>query len=205
MFALAGLAAAAVAVVLFYRFPAAELLTARATALPPIAAETTTTTGPRLYRTGGATPDDRIGLVVVMTPNVVEALAREAWEMAWAFYGVWPVIAALVGGVVLVRDARKPAGGTYPGSHEWDAALTIGVWLAVVMVLLVVGVVARLYVRYPLFALPAVSLGAGMALAALSRRGRWGQVAVAALLLFSAASSLLLWYDRIVYAFKPVV
>ncbi len=89
--------------------------------------------------------------------------------------------------------------------RAWDAALTVGVWLAVAVVMLVVGLVGRLYVRYPLFALPAVALGAGVALAALAQYRFWGRLAVAALLIFSVASSLLMWYDRIVYAFKPVV
>ena len=64
---------------------------------------------------------------------------------------------------------------------------------------------ARLYVRYPLFALPAVSLGSGVALAWLVRRAWWGRYVAAALLAFSALTTLLMWYDRIVYAFKPMV
>jgi hypothetical protein len=84
-------------------------------------------------------------------------------------------------------------------------AFTIAVWMAVAVIMLVVGIVARLYVRYPLFALPAVAFGSGVALAWLVRRARWGWYIAAALLAFSAVSTLLMWYDRIVYAFKPVV
>jgi len=65
--------------------------------------------------------------------------------------------------------------------------------------------VARLYVRYPLYALPAVSLGAGVALGWLTRHGRWGVCVAVALLAFSAVTTLLMWYDRIVFAFKVVV
>ena len=43
--------------------------------------------------------------------------------------------------------------------------------------MLVVGIVARLYVRYPLFALPAVALGGGIALGWLVRRGVGGREA----------------------------
>jgi len=37
------------------------------------------------------------------------------------------------------------------------------------------------------------------------RRVRWGWCVAAVLLAFSAVTTLLMWYDRIVYAFKVVV
>jgi hypothetical protein len=109
------------------------------------------------------------------------------------------------------RQAGKPAttiempDPPFNASRPHDAALTITVWLVVAAIMLVVGIVARLYVRYPLFALPAVALGSGVALAWLVRRWRWGWIAAALLLAFSAVSTLLMWYDRIVYAFKMIV
>lgn len=214
-FALAGAFAAVLAFALFYRFSVAELTAPSGNVQTGTGAvATVVAASPRLYRTGGATPDGRIGLDVVQTGNLAVAVALEAWFTARAFYGVWPVIAALAGGVLLARRAKRrlhPSaltvsgeGEAYP-AHTWDAALTIGVWLAVALVMLIVGLVGRLYVRYPLYALPAVSLGTGIALAALARRGRLGPVAVVVLLLVSAVSSLLMWYDRIVYAFKPTI
>lgn len=214
-FTLAGVLAAALAFAIFYRFSAAELIAPSGNVQTgTVAVAAVATAAPRLYRTGGATPDGRIGLDVVQTGNLAVALVLEAWFTARAFYGVWPVIAALAGGVLLARRARRHiqlSALTSSGkeevdtAHAWDAALTIVVWLAVALVMLIVGLVGRLYVRYPLYALPAVSLGTGVALAALARRGRLGQVAGVVLLLVSAVSSLLMWYDRIVYAFKPVV
>ncbi len=216
-FALAGVVAAVLAFALFYRFPVAALMHGAGGTPTETATATTALTVAHGYLTGGATPDDRIGLNAVQTDNFAVALALEAWFNARAFYGVWPILAALVGGALLARrgwraqfarlgsdGSDEDASGTSAG-HAWDAALTIGIWLVVVVVMLVVGLVGRLYVRYPLFALPAVALGAGVALAALARRGLWGQLVVAVLLIFSVASSLLLWYDRIVYAFKPAI
>ncbi|MCA1670531.1 MAG: hypothetical protein LC793_24755 [Thermomicrobia bacterium] len=258
-FALAGLVAALVAFALFYRFPAHDLLAGgQVAAIDQEATDTQPAPQPRRYRTGGATPDDRIGLPAVTTTHLSVALAREMWEMSFAFYRVWPVAAALIGLVLLGGDtlrtgetpqnrpycpegARKVAkkaqrrmrffspswrpcgrgrplgsmgsiGGSFPtGSgtsatrNARDVVLTLSVWMTVAAIMLVVGIVARLYVRYPLFALPAVAFGSGVALAWLVRRAWWGRYVAAALLAFSALSTLLMWYDRIMYAFKPVV
>ena len=208
-FTLAAALAVVLAFGLFYRFPAARLLEGGFEQPVDVAAraEQEAQSGPRIYRTGGATPDDRIGLVVVRTTNPVEALVRELWEVSYAFYAVWPVGAAVIGCVLLARQRRRAAelDAPYSTSVAGDAALAVGAWLGAAAILLIVGLVGRLYVRYPLFALPAVSLGAGVALAALWGRGTWGRVAVVALLAVAAVWSLLLWYDRIVSAFKPVV
>jgi len=211
LFALAGLSAALVAFALFYRFPAHDLLAGQHA---PAVEQETTGTPPvpvyHLYRTGGATPDDRIGLPAVTTSHLSIALAREAWEMSYAFYRVWPVIACIAGCVVLWRSGRTKGGegiaAMFPAiDHRRAAAFTIAVWMVVAAIMLVVGIVARLYVRYPLFALPAIAFGSGVALAWLVRRVRWGWYVAAALLAFSALSTLMMWYDRIVYAFKVIV
>jgi hypothetical protein len=86
--------------------------------------------------------------------------------------------------------------------HRQSSVLTLSVWMLVAAIMLVVGIVARLYVRYPLFALPAVSMGAGILLAALVRRGRWGTVIVAGLLTVSIIYLAFFWYSRIVYDWK---
>ncbi|MDQ6602843.1 MAG: hypothetical protein M3Z19_08945 [Chloroflexota bacterium] len=211
LFALAGLAAALVAFALFYRFPARDLLAGSHAA--PVEQEATNTRAATVrheYTTGGATPDDRIGLPAVTTSHLSVALVREAWETSFAFYRVWPVLACIAGAVVLWRAGRTEEGNISPvlippTDHRRAAALTIAVWMAVAAIMLVVGIVARLYVRYPLFALPAVAFGGGIALAWLVRRAWWGRYLAAALLAFSGITTLLMWYDRIAYAFKPLV
>ncbi|MGI8854989.1 MAG: hypothetical protein ACR2JW_04500 [Thermomicrobiales bacterium] len=218
LFALAGLVAALVAFALFYRFPAHDLIAGQqATAVDQEATNAQPTTQTQRYRTGGATPDDRIGLPAVSTSHLSVALAREAWEQSFAFYRVWPVIAAITGAVALwgglgtedlgLRTKQEASDVVLmpPRGHPQSSVLTLSVWIAVAVIMLVVGIVARLYVRYPLFALPAVAFGSGVALAWLVRRVWWGRYAAAALLAFSAITTLLMWYDRIVYAFKPLV
>ncbi len=218
LFALAGLIAALVAFALFYRFPAHDLIAGQqATAVDQETTNTQPTAQTQQYRTGGATPDDRIGLPAISTSHLSVALAREAWEQSFAFYRVWPVIAAIAGAVVLWGGMRAEDSGLKsegeasdsvlmpPRGRLQSSALTLAVWMVVAATMLVVGIVARLYVRYPLFALPAVALGSGVALARLMRRAWWGRYAAAVLLAFSAITTLLMWYDRIVYAFKPLV
>ncbi len=209
LFALAGLTAALIAFALFYRFPVHDLLAGQqATSVDQEATATRPTPTNHLYRTGGATPDDRIGLSAVTTSHLSVALIREAWETSFAFYRVWPVLACIAGCAILWR---RTEGDTisrvlFPlRDYRRATAFTIAVWMAVAAIMLVVGIVARLYVRYPLFALPAVAFGSGVALAWLVRRVWWGCYVAAALLAFSALTTLLMWYDRIVYAFKVVV
>jgi hypothetical protein len=201
-FIVAGLAAAAVAFALFYRFPAHDLLAGRK-APAPVEQEATNTqiTPPRhTYITGGATPDYRNGLPAVITPHLSVALAREVWEQSFAFYRVWPVAACIAGCALLFLRTENSGLRTELGTRR--SVLVILVWMLVAGIMLVVGIVARLYVRYPLFALPAVSMGAGILLAALVRRGRWGTVIVVALLTVSAVSLAFFWYSRIVYDWK---
>jgi hypothetical protein len=206
LFALAGLLAALVAFALFYRFPAHDLIAGRhVAAIDQEATATQTAPQARRYRTGGATPDDRIGLPAISTSHLGVALAREVWEQSFAFYRIWPVLACVAGGVALWRMVRTEDSGLRTERLAPTSVLTLSVWMAVAAIMLVVGIVARLYVRYPLFALPAVSLGSGVALAWLVRRAWWGRYAAALLLAFSALTTLLMWYDRIVYAFKPMV
>ncbi len=248
-FVVAGLTAATIAFALFYRIPARDLLSG-ATAPPPVEQEATNTqTAPprHEYRTGGATPDFRNGLPAITTPHLSVALARETWEMSYAFYRVWPIPACLVGIVLLWRARRtKDLGlrtkGTGPfltpgpspsrkdhGRKQVSAAmerggegdaphsesvvshlvlspqssvLTLGVWMLVAAIMLVVGIVAQLYVRYPLYALPAVSMGAGVLLAWLVGRGRWGTLLTIGLLAVSVVYLALFWYSRIVYDWK---
>jgi hypothetical protein len=206
LFALAGLLAALVAFALFYRFPAHDLIAGQhAAAVDQEATNTQPAPQKQRYRTGGATPDDRIGLPAVSTAHLSVALVRETWEQSFAFYRIWPVLACIAGAVALWRSGRDQSDGSPFVLSPQPTVLTLSVWMLVAAIMLVVGIVARVYVRYPLFALPAVSLGSGVALAWLVRWVWWGRYVAAALLAFSTITMLLMWYDRIGYAFKPLV
>ncbi len=249
-FTVAAVTAAVVAFALFYRIPAQDLLAGRHLAsVEKEATNVQAAPATRLYRTGGATPDDRNGLPAVTTPHLAVALAREAWEISFAFYRVWPIILCVAGVAILRRteDSGLRIEGevsltpgpsrTEPSPKEFDVlssrrrwrgegngfaaglapddspsvlspesfVLTLSVWLTVAAAMLVVGIVARLYVRYPLYALPAVSLGVGVSLGWLTRHGRWGVCAAVGLLMISVILLAFFWYSRIVYDWKVIV
>jgi hypothetical protein len=207
-----------VAFALFYRYPAHDVLAgSNQQAVEQEGTAAASTPAPRQYRTGGATPDGSIGLPAITTSHLGVAFGIEAWEDSWAFYRFWPVVASIAGAYLLASRhnrlpaARAPSGRDEPPGSvgrpdaQLDAAITITVWLVVAAMMLVVGIVAQLYVRYPLFILPAVALGSGVALACFVRWWRWGWIAATLLLTFSAVTTLLMWYDRIVYAFKIII
>ena len=101
----------------------------------------------------------------------------------------------------------RALGITRPGttSTSYDGRLDASTFpLASRITPRVVGITTRFYVRYALYALPAVAFGTGVAAAWLIRRVRWGWCVVAVLFAYSAITTLLLWYDRIVYAYKGI-
>ncbi|MCA1666980.1 MAG: hypothetical protein LC793_06185 [Thermomicrobia bacterium] len=119
LFMLAGLVAALAALALFYRFPAHDLLAGQHVAsVDQEATSTRAVPTSHRYRTGGATPDDRIGLPAVTTSHLSVALVREAWEMSFAFYRVWPVLACVAGCLLLWRRTE------YPELNEGDSVLS---------------------------------------------------------------------------------
>ena len=73
-------------------------------------------------------------------------------------------------------------------------------WAVAVVLFALVGWVANLYVRYSLFLLPAVAIGAGMLLSLLWARGRLGAALTLLVVLFFAFNSLILWQQRINYS-----
>jgi hypothetical protein len=77
-----------------------------------------------------------------------------------------------------------------------------GVWAAVVAAYAIVGALANLYVRYPLWLAPLVALGGGLLFSALAGRGRWGRWLVAALMIATVVQALAFWYMRIMFANK---
>jgi hypothetical protein len=75
-------------------------------------------------------------------------------------------------------------------------------WALAVVVFALVGWVANLYVRYALFVLPVVAVGAGLLLGLLGRRGRWGPAISLLVIAYFAVEALVLWQFRINYGLK---
>ena len=187
------------AVALFYRVPLTGAKVAPVSEAPPSVV-------PRAangYTIGAPRPDATIGLPATQTRNALVAVVGQLGEEAWAFYRVWPLLLAPVGVWLLRHRLRtastsdKPAAfGRQYRDADANAALVLSAWLVGALVLLIVGVLSGQFVRYAVSALPAVSVGAGVALA-YGWQWRVGRVAVFALLALTAFATLVVWYGRI--------
>jgi hypothetical protein len=71
-----------------------------------------------------------------------------------------------------------------------------------VLLFALAGLLLNLYVRYMLFALPVVAAGAGILLAGMWWRGRYGVGLCLLVLAFFVAEALAMWHFRINYALK---
>ncbi|MHB8648476.1 MAG: hypothetical protein ACYDAR_22060, partial [Thermomicrobiales bacterium] len=92
---------------------------------------------------------------------------------------------------------RRGGGAGGVGSH---LCLVCLVWCGVALLFLIIGALTGRYVRYAVTAIPAMAVGAGVALGYLWQ-WRWGRGIALALLVFSAVSTLLVWYGRITRAY----
>lgn len=202
-------AAALFAVALYYRIPLTEPRVVVAESL----SDATTVDSRDLggYVIGAPRPDATIGLPATRTDNPLVAVAGQLVMESWAYYRLWPVLLAPFGVWLLHRgrstafpvpgaeDARTFA-VTTPTTHDArgtrHAALVMLGWLLGTLALLVIGVLTGRFVRHAVSAIPAVAVGAS-AVIAYAWRWRWGRVAVVALLVATAAMTLLIWYGRI--------
>ncbi|MDQ2785381.1 MAG: hypothetical protein M3Y58_10315 [Chloroflexota bacterium] len=212
--------AGALAFALFYRIPLTG--THAATHDPALANVPAASTGGR-YEIGGPRPDPSIGLNDARTNNPVVAIAGQLWVEGYAFYRLWPLLLAPLGYWLLGRIDLPPSPlpkgegnplrllrrvpsrslfllGKGAGGLGSRLCLVCLVWFGVALLFLVVGVLAGRYVRYAMTAIPAVAVGAGVALGSLWQ-WRWGRGIAIVLLVFSIAATLLVWYGRITRAY----
>ncbi|HET9494762.1 MAG TPA: hypothetical protein VFR15_11070 [Chloroflexia bacterium] len=153
-------------------------------------------------RVGGSVSDRSLGLIVRFVDNWGDWLTgglEGFWNEARAYYRVWPIAGAGLGfmGLWFARtgSGRSP-------SDRLRALLVVCAWAVAVVLFALVGWIANLYVRYALFALPVVALGAGVLLGQLWRRGRWGAALPLLVVGYFAVEALVLWQYRINYGLK---
>jgi hypothetical protein len=165
-------------------------------------------TGGLHLKIGGSVADKSLGLVVRFVDNRRDWLLgglRGFWQEAQGYYQVWPVAGALLG-YVAAWPGREPLRRMYlvPERISEKARLVIaaGGWSLTVALFALVGWAMNLYVRYALFALPVVAIGAGYLLSRVARRGHSGVWLSALVLAYFGAQALALWGYRITYAFK---
>jgi hypothetical protein len=141
------------------------------------------------WRVGGAIDDPIIGLQgrrVTTVPALLAGGLAGYWREAVGYYSLWPPLFALVA-LRLMRGTKALA----------RLRLTSILWWGVAALFALVGLLLNVYVRYAYFLLPAISVGAGLALARLSRAGRWGRLLAALLLAGTGVAGLWFWFLRI--------
>jgi hypothetical protein len=153
-------------------------------------------------RVGGSVSDRSLGLIVRFVDNWGDWLTGGLdgfWNEARAYYRVWPLAGAALGfmGLWTARSRKATAQG-----GRVRAILVVCAWAAAVVMFALVGWIANLYVRYALFALPVVALGAGALLGQLWRRGRWSAALPLLVVGYFAVEALVLWQYRINYGLK---
>jgi hypothetical protein len=152
-------------------------------------------------RIGGSVSDRSLGLVVGFVDNWRDWFSgglRGFWNEAQAYYRVWPLFGAVVGYAGLWGARRSAA----YRSQTARAVLVASGWSVAIIAYALVGWLSNLYVRYALFALPLVALGAGALLGALGRRGRWGSALALLVVGYFAVEAVALWQYRINYGLK---
>jgi len=193
--------AGALAFALFYRLP---LTSARAATNDPAQNSPPVAKPGGLFEIGGPRPDPSIGLTDHRTNDPLIAVIGQMAVEGYAFYRVWPLLLAPLGFWLLWRglDVSPPPLPDREGAGRLEKPLCLVclVWFGVSLLFLVVGVLAGRYVRYAMTAIPAVAVGAGVALGYLWQ-WRWGRGVALALLVFSVASTLLVWYGRVTRAY----
>jgi hypothetical protein len=148
-------------------------------------------TGGFIRVVGAALVSPEIGLIPVRVTTIgdwmvqsVIYLGREAWAY---YYGV-PVLLALVGLVLMARsESMRPL------------ALCLGAGFVTVLVFFLVGMGVNLYTRYMLVALPLVSLGAGIACAALWQAGAFGRILTGIGIFVLVVQSIFFWIGRVLW------
>jgi hypothetical protein len=152
---------------------------------------------------GGSVEDATLGLInreVTSRREWVLGGLDGVWREIVAYYRGWPMLAALLG-FVLVLPARRLSRS--PGVDErLRFVVAGGVWLATVAVFAAIGWATSIYVRYMLSALPVVTLGSAVLLSALWRRGSTGRWLSLLVVVFFTLEALVLWHYRISYQFK---
>jgi len=145
--------------------------------------------GPQGWRVGGAIDDGILGLQgyrVTTFPALIRGGLVGYWREAWGYYYLWPPLLALAA-LPLLR-----------GTPDRERLrLTSALWWLVALLFALAGLLLNVYVRYALYLLPVVAIGAGFTLETLWRRGRIAQLAITFLLIATTGAGFWLWYLRI--------
>jgi hypothetical protein len=143
---------------------------------------------------------------VYTLPDLAVGGLRGFWREARAYFGVFPVVLALFGLARLWRTSSPLTIGAEKDRLTRRRFFWILLaWLVTGVIFALVGLFLNLYVRYSLFLLPLVAVGAGIFLGQLWQRprlegSRWAVMALTvALGAYLTVITLAMFYDRIIY------
>lgn len=162
---------------------------------PGITCRSDTGDAPLKVQVGGSVSDGRLGLnqrCVHSWGEVAVGGTLGLLAEARAYFHLLPLLAVPFALAWLRRGTAGPAGV----ERQRRLGSAIAAWLLVAAVFAVIGVVANLYVRYPLFAAPAVAAALAIVLDRVAAN-RWGSYAAAGALLLLTGAGLAEWYARI--------
>lgn len=158
------------------------------------------------FRVGGQVRDSRMGLKVKYVQTVPEMLVEGAkgfWREAIVYFYLVPLPMFLWGMFWLWGSSR---GLTDENAKTRRRLFWFGVaWFVTFVIFAATGLLLNLYVRYWVFLLPFIAIGAAIFLGTLwkklenSGRGWFGAVLVGSLGLWWAISTIALFLDRIIY------
>jgi hypothetical protein len=157
---------------------------------------------------GGAVSDKSLGLFVRYVDTWSDwfwAGLLGIWAELWAYFKVWPLLGAILGFALIspFGPQRTVSHSLTPSSGARRRLYLAGLaWALSAIVFLIVGWRFNLYVRYSLFALPVVAIGAAFLLARVYERGRWGKTLALLVTVFFAFTAFALWQYRINYGLK---
>jgi hypothetical protein len=206
---LAYLLALVLSIAIYHRQTLVEMIPQALDTISSKVSGTATTTKGNLLYVGGSVADPRLGLIRKPVNNFGDWLwggLSGFWAEGQVYFNLIPLIFALWALWWLWNNGKN---GLLPVETEDNIEFQEGrgrllrvslSWYAIASLFAILGWITNLYVRYSLFALPVVAVGAGIFSSRLWKRQGWsGKLLVLLIALFFVITILALWYDRVIF------
>ncbi|NWJ48196.1 MAG: hypothetical protein HXX08_20265 [Chloroflexi bacterium] len=206
---LAYLLALVLSIAIYHRQTLVEMIPQALDTISSKVSGTATTTKGNLLYVGGSVADPRLGLIRKPVNNFGDWLwggLSGFWAEGQVYFNLIPLIFALWALWWLWNNGKN---GLLPVETEDNIEFQEGrgrllrvslSWYAIALLFAILGWITNLYVRYSLFALPVVAVGAGIFSSRLWKRQGWrGKLLVLLIAVFFVITILALWYDRVIF------
>jgi len=203
------LLALALSIAIYHRQTLAEMIPQALDTITSKANGTAATAKGNLLYVGGSVADPRLGLIRKPVNNFGDWLwggLSGFWAEGQAYFNLIPLIFALWALWWLWDNSKRgslPVEATDNMNFQEGRGRLLRVslsWYAITLLFAILGWITNLYVRYSLFALPIVAVGAGIFSSRLWKRQGWsGKLLALLIALFFVITILALWYDRVIF------